>query len=210
MKILTSSTTLALTGALMISGCTPPGENTERGVVIGAGLGALTAIASGKDTRDVVAGAVIGGAIGGAIGNDIDRQAAELEEELSGTGATIINTGDRLIVNLPEAITFDVDSTFVRPAIQGALSDLAQSINDYPNTIIDVVGHTDSTGSASYNQNLSARRADAVAAYLTGNGVNANRLRIYGRGETSPIASNATAEGRQANRRVEVIITPIS
>ncbi|MEO1562655.1 MAG: OmpA family protein [Pseudomonadota bacterium] len=200
---------IASTG-LLLSGCVEPGENTATGAAVGAAVGAGVQILRGEDAGGVVRGAVVGGVVGGALGNQLDRQEAELREQLNGTGARIVNTGSELIVTLPEAITFDVDSTFVRPSIQSALADLSRSINDYPNTIVDVVGHTDSTGTNSYNQNLSKRRADAVASQLIGHGVPSNRIRSFGRGETAPIASNATPEGRQANRRVEIIITPVA
>jgi len=200
-------TGLAASG-LLVAGCTDVGEKTQNGAAIGAAIGAGVQILRGEDGEDVLAGAVVGGLVGGAIGNQLDRQEAELREQLNGTGARIVNTGSELIVTLPEAITFDVDSTFVRPSISSALQDLASSINSYPNTIVDVIGHTDNTGTSSYNQNLSKRRADAVAGQLISSGVSPSRIRAFGRGETSPIATNATAEGRQANRRVEIIITP--
>ena len=196
--------------ALVLGGCTEPGENTATGAAVGAAVGAGVQILRGEDTRRVVGGAVVGGLIGGAIGNQLDKQEVELRDQLNGTGARIVNTGAELIVILPEAITFDVDSSFVRPSIRSALADLSRSINDYPNTIVDVIGHTDNTGTSSYNQNLSKSRADAVVGELISNGVAASRIRASGRGETSPIATNATAEGRQANRRVEIIITPIA
>ena len=193
---------------LVLAGCTEPGENTAAGAAVGAAVGAGVQILRGQDGSDVLKGAAVGAAIGGVLGNQLDRQEAELREQLNGTGARIVNTGSELIVTLPEAITFDVDSTFVRPSISNALADLSRSINDYPNTIVDIIGHTDTTGTSSYNQNLSKRRANAVANQLIANGVNSTRIRAFGRGETAPIASNATAEGRQANRRVEIIITP--
>jgi len=200
---------LAATG-LILGGCTEPGENTASGAAIGAAVGAGVQILRGEDGGDVIKGAVVGGLVGGAIGNQLDKQEQELRDELNGTGARIVNTGSELIVTLPEGITFDVDSTFIRPSITSALADLSRSINDYPNTIVDVIGHTDNTGTSSYNQNLSKQRADAVAAQLISNGVSSTRIRAFGRGETSPIATNATAEGRQANRRVEIIITPVT
>ncbi|MEO0343808.1 MAG: OmpA family protein [Pseudomonadota bacterium] len=195
--------------SVVLAGCTQPGENTATGAAIGAALGAGVQILRGEDTKEVVKGAVVGGVIGGALGNQLDKQEAELRNQLNGTGAQIVNTGSELIVTLPEAITFDIDSVFVRPSIRAALADLSRSINDYPNTLVDVIGHTDTTGTAAYNQSLSKRRADAVAAQLISNGVGSQRIRAYGRGEVDPIASNGTAQGRQANRRVEIVITPV-
>ena len=119
-----------------------------------------------------------------------------------------MNTGDRLIVTMPQDILFDVDSSAVRPGLRTDLATLAASLNQYPNTTVDVIGHTDNTGSAGYNQNLSQRRAQEVTAILQSNGVASNRLRSIGRGEDAPIASNLTAEGRAQNRRVEIIIRP--
>lgn len=186
----------------------PNYKNTRTGAAIGALTGAGVAAVAGGDRDKIAAGAVLGGVAGAVVGNIIDKQERELRGELAGSGALITRDGDRLIVTLPEAITFDTDSTYVRPSLRDDLAALADNLTRYPNSTVDVIGHTDSVGDAAYNQNLSARRADAVAAILISNGVPPQRIRAYGRGELEPIASNATAAGRAANRRVEIVINP--
>lgn len=202
---------LAMAGSL--AACNTAGVNDNKNALGGGALGALTgsilggAIASDKD-RGQKLGAILGGAAGLALGARLDEQERALRNDLGGTGAVITNTGDELVVTLPEAITFDTGSSVVKSRFQGPLSTLASNINRYPNTIISVVGHTDDRGSPSFNQGLSERRAGAVAAVLINNGVSPSRISARGDGEFSPIASNASAAGRQQNRRVEVRITP--
>ncbi|MEM9852454.1 MAG: OmpA family protein [Pseudomonadota bacterium] len=188
----------------------PEFANTRAGAVIGGATAAAVTIATGGEPGQIAGAAILGAAVGGAIGNVIDKQERELRGDLAGSGATITRQGDRLIVTLPEAITFDTDSTFVRPSLQDDLRALAGNLNRYPNSTVDVVGHTDSVGDAAYNQNLSARRAASVTGILNGSGVDRSRIRSFGRGETAPIATNETAGGRAANRRVEVVINPKS
>jgi outer membrane protein OmpA-like peptidoglycan-associated protein len=175
------------------------------GAVIGAGAGALI---GGK--RHAGRGALIGGAtgalVGGAIGNYMDRQAAEMKRRLP--DAAIERQGDKLYVALPSGILFDTDKAVVRPNASGSIATAADVLKKYPDTYITVEGHTDSTGSAEHNQKLSGRRADAVRDLLVEGGVPAARLSVKGYGETDPIADNSTAEGRQANRRVQLEIRP--
>ena len=207
-------TVLALSASAFVLGaCADPntgeGSNAGTGAMIGAGLGGLFGLSRDGDApAETVIGAAVGAAIGGAIGNQLDKQAQELQRDLGGSGATVVNTGDRLIVTMPQDILFDEDSSAVRPGLRTDLATLAASLNQYPNTTVDVIGHTNNTGSAGYNQNLSQRRAQEVTAILQSNGVASNRLRSIGRGEDAPIASNLTAEGRAQNRRVEIIIRP--
>lgn len=204
--LLAGATSLALVGC---SDTTPQmGDKAKAGAAAGALVGLISGITTDDDSNGKIKRAVVGAAIGGLIGNELDKQEAELRDELGGSGALITNTGNELIVTLPEAITFDTDSTFVRPSLQNSLVQLAQNLNRYPNSGVDVIGHTDNVGDASYNQNLSARRADAVSAILTSAGVDFSRIRSYGRGETQPIATNNTIQGRAMNRRVEIVITP--
>ena len=188
-----------------------PNRNTQQGALIGAGIGAVVGAATGDNAqerrRNAVLGAAIGGGGGALIGRDLDRQEAELREQLGGN-VGITNTGDRLIVTMPQDILFATDSARLSGGLQSDLVALARSLNRYPNTTVNVVGHTDNTGSASYNQDLSSRRAQAVSSVLINAGVSPSRIRSIGRGEDAPIASNLTAEGRQQNRRVEIIITP--
>ncbi|WP_316013691.1 OmpA family protein [Roseobacter sp. HKCCA0434] len=206
-------------GALLIAGfslsacaegalTTGPNANRNTGALAGAALGAAAGQAVGGDTQGTLVGAALGAAAGGGIGIALDRQEAELRRDLAGSGVQIQNTGNQLVVTLPESITFATDSATVAPGFQNQLSVLANNLRTYPNSSVRITGHTDSTGDANYNQNLSERRASAVANVLVANGVSSNRLIVSGAGETQPIASNDTAAGRAQNRRVEMVITP--
>lgn len=210
MTVFKSMSVVALASAITLAGCTNPdgtAYNTGTGAGVGAVLGGLLGRAVSDDkTKGTVIGGVIGGAIGGAIGADLDRQEAALRAQM-GSSVGIINTGSQLIVSLPEDITFATNSAVVKSSLIGDLNTLAASMNAYPNTTIEVVGHTDNTGTASYNQALSEQRARAVRGILI-NSVNPNRVIAYGVGETRPVASNSSSAGRQANRRVEIYITP--
>ncbi|MEL6464782.1 MAG: OmpA family protein [Pseudomonadota bacterium] len=217
--MLKSPTFIAIGAIAALSACTDPaalgtvgpsGEpiNQKRntGAAIGAASGALVGGLAG-DTGTAVAGAVVGGLIGGAIGYDLDQQEAELRRELA-SGVTITNTGDRLIVSFPEAILFAVNSFTVRPGLSSDMAALARSLERYPASTVQIIGHTDSDGDAAFNQQLSERRANAVADVLLAQGVPFNRVQTFGRGESQPIATNATAAGKQQNRRVEIVILP--
>jgi len=205
------SSVLALTACEEMNDPNNPNRNTQTGAAVGAGLGALVGIAAGDTAeerrRGAVVGALIGGGIGGIAGADLDRQEAELRQQL-GSSAQIVNTGQQLIVTLPQDILFATDSANLTGGLRSDLTALAASINRYPDTTVNVIGHADNTGSASYNQDLSARRAQAVSAVLIQSGVAPFRIRSIGRGEDSPIATNLTPEGRAMNRRVEITITP--
>lgn len=208
--------TLAAVSGLALAACQAPlpgqtTDQTRQGALIGAGIGAVIGAASGDDSDERLQNALIGaaavGAVGAGIGASLDRQEAELRQQL-GSNAGIVNNGNQLIVTLPQDILFAVDSTAVSGASQNDLRAVAASLNRYPNTTVNVVGHTDNTGEAAYNSDLSQRRAQAVASVLVGAGVQAGRIRAIGRGEDQPVASNQTADGRAQNRRVEIIITP--
>ncbi|MCK4712027.1 MAG: OmpA family protein [Marinosulfonomonas sp.] len=203
---------LLIMGSFALSGCTDTGDNsrTKSGALIGAGIGAILGATreSGNDrVKNAAVGAALGAGAGALIGNALDKQAAELRGSM-GNDVKIVNTGDRLIVTMPQDILFNIDSAAVRPDLRSDLRALAASLRDYPNTTVDVLGHTDNTGTAAYNQNLSSRRANAVASVLINAGVRSSRIRSFGRGEAEPIASNLTSEGRRQNRRVEIIIRP--
>lgn len=212
------SLSIALGAAVALGACTnpngiggpnDPNQNANKGALIGAASGAaLGAIVAGNSTKGAVIGAVVGGAAGAGIGYNLDQQEAELRRDMSNNGVQITNTGDRLIVTLPQDILFDVDSNTVRPGLQSDLATLASSMQSYPNSTIQVSGHTDSDGDATYNQGLSERRASAVANVLIGNGVPTNRVQAYGQGENQPVASNLTPEGKAQNRRVDIVILP--
>lgn len=186
-------------------------SRTAIGGIGGAAAGALLGGLIGGKTGRII-GAVGGGAIGGVVGYKMDQQIKELRETTAGSGVDVteVDNGEAILVNLPDGVTFDVGSATLKPAFRGTLNDVAASLKQYPNSLIDVYGHTDSTGSDSFNQGLSERRAQTVANYLTSQGVNSARIRWQGFGETMPVADNSTEEGRRLNRRVEIKIIPIS
>ncbi|MEO0356951.1 MAG: OmpA family protein [Pseudomonadota bacterium] len=191
---------------------TAPDENqTRTGAIVGGITGAIAGIATSGD-EDRLKGAIIGGAIGAgagaAIGNQLDRQEADLRASLGNNQVDIVNTGSSLVVTMPQDILFPVDSATLRPDLTRDLGTVAGNLMAYPNSTVQIVGHTDNTGSAAYNQGLSQRRAEAVSQVLINNGVPAGRLQSIGRGEDAPVANNLTAEGRAQNRRVEIIISP--
>jgi outer membrane protein OmpA-like peptidoglycan-associated protein len=177
------------------------------GVVVGGLLGGLI---GGKTGR--IVGAGIGGVAGAAVGYTMDKQIKELKEQTAGSGVDVTETdnGQAILVNLPDGVTFDVGSSTLKPEFRATLDKVAESLIQYPDSLVDVYGHTDSTGSDAFNQTLSESRARTVMNYLITKGVPAARLRSQGFGETMPIASNDTAEGRSKNRRVEIKIVPVT
>ena len=205
---------LALGGVLVLAGCvdatTGEPNRTRNGALIGAGIGAAAGAIAGDGSRgdEILGGAIAGGLVGGAIGSGLDRQAADLRRQLGDDRIIINNTGDQLIVTLPQDILFDTNSASLRADLQADIRALGRNLNQYPNTTVQVIGHTDSEGSAAFNQDLSERRARSVAGVLLEQGVSGGRIVPIGRGEAQPVASNNSSEGRRQNRRVEIIITP--
>lgn len=177
------------------------------GALAGAGLGLL---AGGNDRRNALLGAGIGALAGGAIGLTMDKSEAELRAQLEGTGVSVTRAGDQIILNMPSDITFAVDQDSVKPGFYQVLNSVALVLQKYNQTLVDVFGHTDSSGDDNYNFDLSQRRALAVANYLSAQGVDSRRFAVTGFGETRPIASNATAAGKAANRRVEIQLSPLT
>lgn len=205
----------AAAAMLATSACDPntgrPSDRVVQGALIGATVGTIGGLlVGGNDRRNALVGAGIGLLAGAAIGKYLDDQERALRQDLDDTGAVVRRDGERLVVTLPEAITFDVDSFALNQRSRRVINQLARSLNRYPSSYIDVIGHTDSTGSREYNQQLSERRANAVANALTRRGVNPARIASAGVGETQPIASNATPQGRAQNRRVEIYVIPAS
>ncbi|EAQ24207.1 MULTISPECIES: OmpA family protein [unclassified Roseovarius] len=209
---------LLLSGAslFLAAACTEPGyvtgnntnQKTKQGAILGGIIGAGTgAIVSDDKGKGALIGGILGAAGGATIGNALDRQEAELRQQLD-NDVQIVNTGDRLILTMPQDILFPVDSFTVASVLRDDLLKVAQSLQAYPDTTVQVVGHTDSDGAASYNQSLSERRANAVADVLASGGVSYGRLRAFGRGEDQPVASNLTPQGKAQNRRVEIVILP--
>jgi len=185
-------------------------SKTTKGAGIGAIGGAIAgALISGK-RKNVLLGAGIGALAGGLVGNYMDQQEAKLRAQLEGTGVSVTRSGDQIILNMPGNVTFATDSADVSASFYQVLDSVALVVNEFDKTYVDVVGHTDSTGSADYNQNLSERRASSVARYLQSQGVLPERLLTRGLGPHSPIASNDTPQGRALNRRVEIVLTPLT
>lgn len=211
---------LLAVSSLGLAACTGPEriegsnnyEKTRQGALVGGLIGAVGGMMGGSDAEDkrnrALRGAIIGGGLGAAIGNQLDKQEEDLRRQMGNQNVLIQNTGDRLIVTLPQDILFDVDSTSLRPDLMADLGALAGNLQAYPNTTVQVIGHTDNTGAASYNQSLSVARANSVTNILLQNGVTPSRVIAMGRGEDQPIASNLTADGRRQNRRVEIVILP--
>jgi len=189
-------------------------SNTAGGAALGALGGALVGVAvggGGHGKRNAaLIGAGIGALAGGAIGNYMDQQEAELRAQLEGTGISVTRQGDNIILNMPSNITFDVDQDAVKAGFYPTLNSVAIVLRKFNRTLIDINGHTDSTGSLQHNQDLSQRRALSVADYLGSQGIDQRRVSAVGFGPSQPVASNATEAGRAQNRRVEIQIAPIT
>ena len=218
-----SSIVVAGIAALSLSACTTMNaytgqqqlSSTAGGAMIGAGtgavVGALAGAATGNDPRiAALIGAGLGGLTGAAVGHYMDQQEAELRAQLQSTGVSVTRVGNQIILNMPSNITFDTDSATVKPDFNQTLVSVGLVLKKFNKTIVDVYGHTDNTGSDAHNQDLSQRRAVSVATILANQGIDQRRFYIEGKGETDPIASNATETGRTQNRRVEIQISPIS
>ena len=204
--------------AAMAAGCTTDpytGQQKISNTAAGAGLGALAGaglglLAGGDDRRNALLGAGIGALAGGAIGGYMDQQEAQLRAQLQGTGVSVTRQGDHIILNMPSNITFATDSSDIQSSFYPTLNSVALVLQRFNQTLVDVYGHTDSTGDANYNLQLSQRRAAAVADYLVAQGNNSQRFAVIGLGETQPIASNETEAGRAQNRRVEIRLAPLT
>ena len=206
-------------GAIATTACTTDpytGQQTINRTAVGIGVGAIGGyllgdlVGGSHDRNAKVIGAGIGAISGGAVGYYMDRQEAELRRQTAGTGVDVYRTGDELVLRMPSGITFPVDRYDIQPQFQSTLDQVAQTLSSYDQTYIDVLGHTDSTGSDAYNQALSQRRAQSVSDYLAGHGVALARIGTRGYGESQPIASNETEPGRAENRRVEIKVVPVT
>ncbi|HCY99300.1 MAG: hypothetical protein A3D16_08235 [Rhodobacterales bacterium RIFCSPHIGHO2_02_FULL_62_130] len=187
-----------------------PNARAKNGAIMGGLIGAVAGASQGGDNRlgNAVVGGALGAALGGVIGATLDQQAADLRGSIGNSNISVVNNGDYLVVNMPQDVLFATDSANLRPDLTRDIKAVAANLIRYPNSTIEVIGHTDNSGSAAYNQDLSQRRAVSVANVLRESGVPNARIAAYGRGEDQPIASNLTPEGRSANRRVEIIIRP--
>lgn len=217
MKITKLPLVVAAASLTFVAACDTTGpnqmQNTQQGALIGAGAGALLGAITNNDgtvrerNQAALIGAALGAGVGAGVGNSLDRQAEELRRALR-SDVGVSNNGNNLVVVLSQDLLFATNSTQVSGTSQNELRIVANSLNQYPNTTVNVIGHTDNVGDASFNQGLSERRAQAVASILRSGGVSGNRIRSIGAGENNPIASNLNAAGRQMNRRVEIVITP--
>jgi outer membrane protein OmpA-like peptidoglycan-associated protein len=211
---------LALTGAaFLLAGCetvdtsngVKTSSKTKSGALIGAGAGAVLGALSNKNDRrkNAVIGAGIGALAGAGVGAYMDRQSKDLRAQLETRGVYVTRQGDNIILNLPSDVTFSTGSSDIAGSFLPVLDDVATILNQYPSTYIDVVGHADSQGSDASNLDQSERRANATAGYLVARKVKSERIYVAGMGESRPIASNDTAEGRAKNRRVEITLRPV-
>lgn len=212
----------ATAAAFLISACTSnpyTGEQQVSKGLLGAGTGAAVGAAAGallgattpiKTRKAALIGAGVGALAGGGIGVYMDNQEAKLRQRLQDSGVSVTRVGDSIVLNMPSNITFDTDRSDIKPAFYDTLNSVAIVFQEFDQTLIDVVGHTDSDGSNEYNDELSRRRAAAVARYMTAQQLNPDRFSVEGRGELEPIAANSTASGKAKNRRVEITIAPLT
>ena len=222
LRFVVSKSALVAMLALSVAGCYTydpyTGEkkvsDTTKGAGIGAAAGAVVGLLTGGDAaahrKNALIAAGVGALAGGAIGNYMDRQEANLRHDLAGTGVSVTRMGDNITLNMPGNITFKSNSAELDPSFYKVLNSVNVVVKKYNKTVVEVAGHTDNTGAADYNQKLSERRADSVAQYLESQGLANNRVVTVGAGESRPVADNATPEGRQANRRVELTLTPLT
>lgn len=188
-------------------------SKTQKGALIGALTGVAAGLLSGSDATErrqrALVGAGVGALAGGAIGNYQDRQERALRERMAGTGVGVVRQGDNITLNMPGNVTFAFNDASLQSQFYPVLDDVARTLAEYNQTIVEVAGHTDSVGSDAYNHDLSVRRAESVASYLASHGVMRERLITVGAGESRPIASNDTDSGRAQNRRVEITLVPV-
>ena len=208
--------------AVVVSACTTldPYTREERparaqrqawiGAAAGAAAGLITGDSSMERKKRALVGAGLGALAGAAVGSYMDRQEMRLRQELDATGVSVTRIGDNITLNMPGNITFPTDGSDLNADFYDVLDSVAKVVNEFEQTVVEVAGHTDSTGSDSYNQQLSQRRASSVASFLRTRGVLGDRIIEVGMGESRPIADNDTADGRQLNRRVELTLVPLT
>ncbi len=206
---------------IALSACTTNPTTGEReanktayGAAIGAAVGALIGVATGDDAderrKHALIGAGVGVLAGTAVGAYMDAQEEKLRRELAESDVRVDRMEDDIVLSMPGGITFDVNQAELKPAFYNTLSQVASVLTEYDQTLVDINGHTDSTGAADYNQGLSERRALSVANYLAAQGVSQTRVSSAGYGSDYPVADNASADGRQKNRRVELVLKPLT
>ncbi len=213
---ITTGLTIMLGGCETLDAYTQEAKisNATKGALIGAAAGAVVGLASGDDAVErrqrALIGAGVGALAGGAIGYYMDRQEAELRAELAGTGVSVTRIGDNITLNMPGNVTFGTNSSNLNAAFFNVLTSVSKVLAEYDRTVVEVAGHTDSSGSNAYNQGLSERRAGSVAQYLRSQGINDQRLMTIGLGENMPVADNSSSSGKQTNRRVEITMVPVT
>ena len=208
----------AVAAAVALAGCAatedfatnPEKQKTRKGAGIGAAGGAVAGLLIEGGWQGALIGAGVGALAGGAVGNYQDKQEAKLRQQMAGTGVEVVRKGDNITLDMPGNVTFAFDSAQLNPQFNPVLDKVAQTLVEYNQTVIQVAGHTDSTGSHAYNMKLSEQRANSVRTYLAGRGVPAQRMHTVGAGPDYPVADNATPEGRAQNRRVEITIVPVT
>ena len=213
---------LCVSVAVIVSACTTLDPYTreeqtsraQRGAIIGAVSGAVAGLITGDNSMErkkrALVGAGLGAIAGGAVGSYQDRQEAQLRAQLEGTGVSVTRIGDNITLNMPGNVTFATNSADLNAGFFAALDSVGLVVNEFNQTVIEVAGHTDSTGTDTYNQQLSERRAASVSAYLISRQVRPDRIIQVGMGESRPIADNTTESGRQLNRRVELTLVPLT
>jgi outer membrane protein OmpA-like peptidoglycan-associated protein len=213
---------LCIAASVVASACTTLDPYTreeqtsraQRGAIIGAVSGAVVGLVTGDNSMErkkrALVGAGLGALAGGAVGNYQDRQEARLRAQLENSGVSVTRIGDNITLNMPGTITFATNSADLNAGFFAVLDSVALVVNEFQQTVIEVAGHTDSTGSDAYNQQLSERRANSVMSYIVSRQVLADRIIPVGMGESRPIADNSTDSGRQLNRRVELTLVPLT
>lgn len=219
--IIMRSMAVVVVAAMTATACTTINPYTReeqtskaaKGAMIGAAIGAVAGVISGDDSRErrkrALIGAGVGGITGAGVGAYMDVQEAKLREELDATGVSVVRVGDNIVLSMPGNITFDVNRSDINAGFYPVLDSVAKVLNKYEKTLVEVAGHTDSTGSDAINQPLSENRAASVASYLESRQVLRMRMASFGLGSRHPVADNDTASGRQLNRRVEITLVPI-
>jgi len=210
---------LLAAASVVLAGCAsmedmatnPEKEKTRSGAGYGAAAGAVVGLLSAGNNpfKSAMIGAAAGALVGGSVGYYMDKQEAKLRQQMAGTGVDVVRKGDNITLDVPGGVTFAFDSANLNSQFHPVLDKVAGTLSEYNKTIIEVAGHTDSVGSAAYNQTLSEKRAVSVASYLGGHGVDRSRMVTVGAGKDHPVATNDTEEGRAQNRRVEITIVPV-
>jgi len=209
---------IAVAAAVALAGCAatedfatnPEKQKTRKGAGIGAAGGAVAGLLIEGGWQGALIGAGIGALAGGAVGNYQDKQEKKLRQQMAGTGVEVVRKGDNITLDMPGNVTFAFDSAALNPQFNSVLDKVAQTLVEYDQTVIQIAGHTDSTGSHAYNMKLSEQRAASVKNYLAGHGVPGQRMHTIGAGPDHPIADNSTEAGRAENRRVEITIVPVT